>query len=171
MIDIVEVSEKDYQAIRWTANQDWSEAFGKTSTEAQTGYMLEMMYSITSLTKQPLDKKQKVCLAADDNGYLGYATYETNYRGVSKTKIHKIFILPSVQGTGIESLLIDQISKIAREHNNHVLVMNVDKGDSAIPMYENLGFRKAGRENVLIGISLLMEDYIMEKLLFTDQYN
>ncbi|HKI45363.1 MAG TPA: GNAT family N-acetyltransferase [Balneolales bacterium] len=171
MVNIVEASEKDYQAIRWTTNQDWSDAFGKASTEAQTGYMLEMMYGITSLMKQPRDKRQKVCLAADDTRYLGYATYETGYRGLSKTKIHKIFILPSEQDTGIEKLLIDKVSKIARENNNHILVLNVDRGDPALAMYEKLGFCKTGCENVLIGISLLMEDYIMEKALFTDQYN
>lgn len=170
MVSIVEASEKDYQAIRWNANQSWAQAFGGISTEVQTGYMLEMMYSITSITRQPRDKKQKICLAADDTGYLGYATYEINYRGLPKVKINKIFILPPKQGTGIEKLLIDKVSKIARENKNYTLVLNIDRGDPAFRTYEKLGFHKTGRENVLIGTSLLIEEYIMEKRLYEEQF-
>jgi|GEM_PF-1080888 len=170
MVSIVEASEKDYQAIRSTANQAWSQAFGRVSTEAQTGYMLEMMYGITSLTKKQRNDGQKICLAAEGNAYLGYLTYETNYNGSSKTKIHKIFILPIEQGKGIERLLINKISKIATDHNNNSLILNTDSGDPSLHIYEELGFRKTGRENVLIGTSLLMEDYIMEMPLLARQY-
>ena len=171
MVSIIEASEKDYQAIRCTASQTWPQVFGNASTEAQTGYMLEMMYGISSITRQRRGNKQKVCLAADDTVYLGYVIYETNYQGLAKTKLHKIFILPSEQGKGIEKLLIDKVSVIASNNNNHALVLNIDRRDSALKTYERLGFQKTGRENVLIGISLLMEDYVMEKKLFTDQYN
>ncbi len=169
MVSIIEASEKDYQAIHSTANQTWVKAFGRVSTEDQTGYMLEMMYSITSLTKQASDKSPKVCLAADGNGYMGYLTYETNYNGLPKTKIHKIFILPTEHGKGIERLLINKVSKIASDNNNNSLMLNVDRGDPSLHIYERLGFRKTGRENVLIGTSLLMEDYIMEKNLLVSQ--
>lgn len=170
MVSIVEASEKDYQAIRSRANQTWSQAFGHVSTEAQTGYMLEMMYGITSLTKKQHSDRQKICLAAEGNGYLGYLTYETNYNGSSKTKIHKIFILPTEQGKGIERLLISKISKIAADYNNNSLVLNIDSGDPSLHIYEKLGFRKTGHDNVLIGTSLLVEDYIMEMPLLTEQY-
>jgi ribosomal protein S18 acetylase RimI-like enzyme len=94
-----------------------------------------------------------------------FASYEFNYKGEPKTKIHKIYILPETQGKGIGKKLLDYIVEKAKENRNTILSLNVNRYNSAYEFYVKIGFEKKGEEDINIGNGYLMEDYIMEKQL------
>lgn len=120
-----------------------------------------MMYSTNALTEQTTNKGHQFLILKDEVKHLGYASYELNYKGLSKTKIHKIYILPESQGKGVGKLLMKTVTDIAMKNKNHSLSLNVNRDNSAIDFYRGIGFEKVGEEN--IGDGFIMEDSPLPK--------
>jgi GNAT superfamily N-acetyltransferase len=162
MIEIREANPQDYSLIQKIAHQTWPHTFGNILTKKQIDYMLEMMYSIPALTDQVDKKNHKFILAYNGTEGVGYASYELHYKGLDKTKIHKLYILPEVQGKGIGRLLINMIAELASQKNDTILSLNVNRDNPAIQFYEKIGFIITGEENISIGNGFVMEDFIMD---------
>ncbi|GAB4032629.1 GNAT family N-acetyltransferase [Spirosoma gilvum] len=165
MITITQATEQDLPIIQDIANRTWPNTFGEILSPDQISYMLDMMYSLDSLKSQTNDKQHVFLLAKDDTSqeYLGYCSYEFNYKGQSLTKIHKIYLLPASQGKGVGRLLIDTVAEVAKANNNDRLGLNVNRNNKAIQFYERVGFAIVGQEDIDIGDGFLMEDFVMEK--------
>lgn len=155
----------DYKAIQDIAGQTWPKTYGHILSSEQIDYMFTMMYNLNALESQAKEKKHRFILAEEDGIPLGFASYEFNYNGEPKTKIHKIYILPETQGKGIGKKLLDFITEKALENQNSALSLNVNRYNNAYQFYVKLGFEKIGEEDIDIGNGYLMEDYIMEKKL------
>ncbi|WP_028297666.1 GNAT family N-acetyltransferase [Olivibacter sitiensis] len=161
MIEIVEASESHFPIIQQLAHQTWPHTFGAILSKEQIAYMLQMMYSEQSLADQVNNKKHRFLLVREGTDFLAYASYEIGYK-LKKTKIHKLYVLPSAQGKGLGKLLINKIADIARQSDNRVLSLNVNRNNPATQFYERLGFQIKAQENIDIGQTFLMEDYVME---------
>ena len=77
------------------------------------------------------------------------------------TKIHKLYLLPVVQGRGIGRALIDTVRAIAESHGHDTLTLNVNKYNEAVHFYEAYGFRISGTEVIDIGGGYVMDDFVM----------
>ena len=165
MISITQATENQLHIVQRIAHQTWPQTFGNILSPDQIRYMLNMMYSDEALKTQVLDKKHVFLLAQDSESgqYLGFISYELTYGGQPKTKIHKIYLLPASQGKGVGRLLIEAVEKVATEHQNSTLSLNVNRYNKAIQFYERIGFRHTGNETIDIGNGFLMEDVVMEK--------
>lgn len=163
MLTIYTATSSDYAIIQKIAYETWPHTFGLILSQEQIGYMLEMMYSTNALTEQTTEKGHQFLIVNDETKHLGYASYELNYKGLPKTKIHKIYILPESKGKGVGKLLMKTITDIAMKNENHTLSLNVNRDNAAIDFYKNIGFEKVGEENIDIGDGFVMEDSIMEK--------
>lgn len=163
MLEILVASESHLPEINRIAHETWPITFGEILSEKQINYMLDWMYSIPSLTNQIQEKGHVFLVAKDESDYLGYASYELNYNGFPKTKIHKIYLLPASQGKGVGAALINSIGEIAVENKNESLLLNVNRYNKAVGFYEKVGFKVIGNEDIDIGDGFLMEDFIMEK--------
>jgi ribosomal protein S18 acetylase RimI-like enzyme len=178
MIHIRNAGTDDIPIIREIAYKAWPVAFREILVPQQIDYMLEMMYSISSLTEQINIKGHMFLLSflynlpilnkvsgQRERKYIGYSSYELNIAGTGKTKIHKIYILPKYQGSGSGKVIIKEIEKISICNNCGVLTLNVNRNNRAVGFYKNLGFKIVGEENIDIGNGFFMEDYVMEKVL------
>ena len=165
MIRIHEASEADFPSIQRIAHQTWPVTFGDILSPDQINYMLEWMYSLSSLKEQTSQKGHYFLLAKEEDMNLGFASYELNYKGTPVTKIHKIYILPETQGKGLGKKLIGSISEIALAHDNQALLLNVNRSNPAVQFYQHLGFEIIGEEDISIGNGFLMEDYTMKMML------
>ena len=165
MISIARATEANLPIIQDIAYQTWPSTFSDILSPEQIAYMLEMMYSQDSLTIQMNEKSHIFLLAQDSESghYLGFISYELNYKGVPKTKIHKIYLLPASQGKGVGKQLIESVADIAGNHQNISLSLNVNRHNKAIQFYERIGFRHVANETIDIGNGFLMDDYVMEK--------
>ncbi|MCU0393975.1 MAG: GNAT family N-acetyltransferase [Thermoflexibacter sp.] len=163
MINIYIAEQKDYPIIQDIANQTWYPTFQDILSVEQIKYMLEMMYSITSISEQVRQQGHIFLLAQEGTNNIGYASYETNYKDSEKTKIHKIYVLPTTQGKGVGKKLIQRIEEIAIQAGNSILTLNVNRNNNAVRFYEKIGFAKIGTEDIDIGNGFLMEDFIMDK--------
>jgi ribosomal protein S18 acetylase RimI-like enzyme len=155
---------RDFSLIQSIAYNTWPETFSRILSKKQISYMLEMMYSNASLKKQ-IEKHHRYLIASEGKENFGFASFEISYQGSEKTKLHKIYILPSAQNRGIGRQLINKIGDIAKDNQNSILSLNVNRNNFAFKFYEKMGFEKLGEENIDIGNGFLMEDFIMEKIL------
>ncbi|MFN3969140.1 GNAT family N-acetyltransferase [Flavobacterium sp.] len=163
MIVIENNTDSNFTDIRAIANEVWPKTYGSILGQAQFDYMMNMMYSVASLQMQANEKQHHFILAKENGRAVGFASYEFNCNQISKTKIHKIYILSTQQGKGIGKVLLDYIVKEAKRQDNKALFLNVNKYNSAQHFYKKLGFEITVEEVIDIGQGYVMDDYVMEK--------
>lgn len=159
-MQIRKATSDDIWIIQALSKQVWPHTFADILSEKQIAYMMDMMYSTEAIERQLSELSHQYLLISEEEEYLGYLAYELNYKDRDQTKIHKIYVLPSTQGRGVGKLLID---RVAKEHHNKSIALNVNRNNKAIGFYERLGFAIVGSEDIDIGNGFLMEDYVMMK--------
>jgi len=158
--------------IKELAYQIWPIAYGDILSNRQLDYMLDLIYSIESLENQ-INKKQVFLLVSFENEYVGFASYELNFEDEKhkeiennlnqvKTKIHKLYILPQIQGNGIGKKIIDYIKDIAIFNENSSIILNVNRFNKAKDFYLKYGFKITKEIKINIGNGYIMDDYVME---------
>ncbi|MEL1248658.1 GNAT family N-acetyltransferase [Flavobacterium helocola] len=139
----------------------WPVAYGEILSKAQLDYMIDKFYNETAL-RELIQKGHVFYLAQDDNGKeVGFVSYEINSEP-NKTKIHKIYVLPETQGTGLGRQFFELVKEKAIENNQKAIFLNVNKYNNAIYFYTKLGFTKVKDEVIDIGNDYVMDDYVME---------
>lgn len=140
----------------------WPVAYAAILSQEQLDYMMDMMYSGNSLRNQ-LRNNNVFLLARIDEDFIGFASYELNYDESNYTKIHKLYVLPEIQGKGVGKKLINYIQEIAIKNSNSALILNVNKYNKAKDFYLHNQFEIADSVVVEIGNGYIMDDYIMKK--------
>lgn len=163
-MNIREAAKEDIGIIKSLSDRIWPPTFSSILSQEQITYMMDLMYSEESLAKQ-MDNGHCYLLAEENGEFLGYLSYELNYRASDITKVHKIYVLPSTQGKGLGRAFIDAVTSIAKENQNKELSLNVNRNNRAIDFYKLVGFEIIRSENIDIGNGFLMQDYIMNKKL------
>ena len=140
----------------------WPVAYGEILSKAQLDYMIDKFYNETALREQIEIKEHVFYLAQDENeNYVGFVSYEINSEP-NKTKIHKIYVLPETQGTGLGRQFFELVKEKAIENQQNAIFLNVNKFNNAIHFYIKLGFTKVKDEVIDIGNGYVMDDYVME---------
>ena len=138
----------------------WPVAYGEILSKAQLDYMIEKFYNETAL-RELIQKGHVFYLAQDDKDiYVGFVSYEINSKP-NKTKIHKIYVLPETQGTGLGRQFFELVKEKALENSQNTIFLNVNKYNNAIHFYTKLGFTKVKDEVIDIGNGYVMDDYVM----------
>jgi GNAT superfamily N-acetyltransferase len=162
-MNISVATQEQLPIIRDLAFRIWPVTYGHILSKDQFDYMMEMMYSIDSLEKQI---EIKPFLLVNDNGeFIGFASYEINWDNSRKTKIHKLYVLPEIQGKGIGRMLINHIKEIALKANNNALFLTVNRFNKAKEFYLKQGFHIVAEKQFQIGNGYIMDDYVMELLI------
>jgi ribosomal protein S18 acetylase RimI-like enzyme len=159
--------DADIPTIQSIAHTTWPVTFGGILSPAQIGYMLHMMYCHEALAAVFNGKNQLVLIAEDEkHAPVGFSAIEFSYKELASTKIHKLYLIPSVQGKGIGKLLIKEISGYASDRGDTSLTLNVNKfNENAIAFYQKNGFQKVREEIIPIGSGYYMDDFVMVKTL------
>ena len=139
----------------------WPVAYGEILSKAQLDYMIDKFYNETAL-RELIQKGHVFYLAQDDkDNYVGFVSYEINSEP-NKTKIHKIYVLPETQGTGLGRQFFELVKEKAIENQQNAIFLNVNKYNNAMHFYTKLGFAKVKDEVIDIGNGYVMDDYVME---------
>lgn len=149
---------EDIPLIQSIAEQTWRPTYGDILTEEQTLFMLDMMYSSESLTRQ--FETNTFIVAYEGDTPLGFAGFEPKDDGVMK--LHKLYMLPAAQGKGIGKLLILEVAKYASEQGLRYIHLNVNRNNRAIGFYQKQGFTIIKEEDINIGNDFWMNDYVMQ---------
>ena len=158
---ISEVKTEQLFIIQDLAYRIWPSTYGEILSKVQLDYMLDKFYNLNYLQNQ-LENGQHFILISNENVIVGFASYEFNFENSNKTKVHKIYVLPEIQGKGVGKILMDFIRNKAIENTNLGLLLNVNRFNKAITFYQKYGFVNKNSVDIEIGNGYLMQDYILE---------
>lgn len=154
-------SRSDIPIIRSIAHGTWPHAYKGIISDDQISYMLDLMYSVDSLEKQMGELNHRFYLASDSLNDVGFAS-------VGKVedncfKLHKLYVLTSVKGTGYGKKLLDTVIEASREQGGKELILQVNRHNPSFHFYVKKGFEI--REELIfeIGNGYVMDDYILTK--------
>ena len=161
MIDFKNATEIDIPQIQKIAAETWPIAYGKILSAAQIEYMLDLFYSAAALKKSM--ETQNYIFALHDDTIVGFSAIEHLFNSTPTTRIHKLYILPEMQGLRVGKKFIEYITQIALEKSSAKLSLNVNKYNSALHFYEKIGFTTVKEEIVHIGKNYIMDDFVRDK--------
>ena len=160
-MNLIKANSEDIPIIIELTKKIWPVAYGEILSKAQLDYMIDKFYNETALYEL-MQKGHIFYLAQDDKDkYVGFLSYEINCEP-NKTKIHKIYVLPETQGTGLGRQFFELVKEKAIENHQNAIFLNVNKYNNAIHFYTKLGFNKVKDEVIDIGNGYVMDDYVME---------
>lgn len=160
MLNIKEAGLDSIRLIRDLTFRVWPQTYRGLLSDAQIDYMLNMMYSESSLEKQ-MNEGAQFIIVYDDKEPVGFASYQEI---APKTyKLHKIYILGSQQGKGTGKFVMEEIIDRIKKAGANSLQLQVNRNNKAKSFYENLGFVEIDKIKLDIGGGYFMDDYIMEK--------
>jgi ribosomal protein S18 acetylase RimI-like enzyme len=149
----------DIELIRQMAYDIWPQTYGDILSKDQLPYMLDLIYSPSSLEKQ-MREGHIFFIVADHEQPVGFASY--SLAAPDQYKLHKIYVHPSQQGKGTGRFIIDYLVNQISKLGANSLRLNVNRHNKARNFYERLGFVVIGEEDVDIGNGYFMNDYVME---------
>lgn len=159
MLAIRKAATADIELIRVLVMQVWPQTYTPIVGERQVAYMLEQFYSPESLRKQ-MEEQHQFLICHDGDTPVGFASYAEIEPGIYK--LHKLYILTSLQGSGIGRFVLDFILKEIAAKGAIALHLNVNRYNRpAIAFYERLGFQQIRIEDIDIGSGYFMNDYVM----------
>lgn len=154
------LNRNELMIVHEIAHLTWPDTFKEILRKDQIEYMLNWMYNLNLLENQ-VDQGHLFFVAEHAGKPAGFIGIEPNHPEKGITKIHKIYILPSMQGMGIGKKLIDHVIDLSVQSNISALLLNVNRFNNAVHFYKSQGFEILHEENIDIGNGYLMEDFVM----------
>lgn len=164
---IRKATEQDFPQIQAIANVVWPATFGPLMSEETLHYMMDLMYSTPSLQRQINKENIKYLLIEDNDKAIGYSSYEIDYQKSGLLMVHRLYLLPSTQGSGYGTATLNHLSDLAKEKMQKGLCLKVlHSNDKAYQYYLKYGFKKTGEDYNHVGNNYPpFLDFILEKAL------
>jgi diamine N-acetyltransferase len=141
------------------AMQVWPQTYTPILGSEQVAYMLRQFYSPASLRQQMEAGHQFVICYADEGQPVAFASWSR--QDALSCKLHKIYIVPAVQGRGVGRFIIHHISAALIKEGIKALFLNVNRyNETAIRFYSKYGFMLIADEDIDIGSGYFMNDHV-----------
>lgn len=150
-------TEKDIPSIQSIAKITWANTYTFLSDE-QMSYMLDWMYSTTSLQQQ-IQNGHQFYVAVVDNEIIGFASVSKEDGSICK--LNKLYVLPTTQKTGAGKALLQSVIAFAKEFKATELQLQVNRFNNAKDFYIKQGFTILYEADFEIGNGFYMNDYVM----------
>lgn len=158
-MSIREATENDIPVIRQIAGLAFPAAYRDILTADQIDYMMQWMYSQSSLQRQ-FREGHVFFLAGKDGVPAGYVSVQPE----SGTLFHlqKLYVHPAFQAAGVGSALFLHALSYARGCGAARVELNVNRHNGALAFYRKMGMSILREVDNPIGEGFYMNDYIME---------
>lgn len=162
MFTIVEAKPSDFAVIRDIAFATWPSTYGEILSSEQLKYMLDTFYNIESLRHVSKNNHDFYLLQLDGIS-VGFMDIEHQFSGLKATKIHKLYVLPHVQGKSAGRFLINFAEEKAIQNHSTTLTLNVNKFNKAVAFYQKMAFEIVADEVIELDFGYVMDDFRMER--------
>ncbi len=161
MFTIRRATENDCGLIRRLAGEVFPATYREILIPQQLEYMMEWMYSLSSLHRQMGEEGHVYFIASADGEPCGYVSVQQE--GEDLFHLQKIYVLPRFQGIGAGEFLFRRAVEYVREVHPAPcrLELNVNRSNPAVGFYERMGMRRVREGDFPIGDGFYMNDYIM----------
>lgn len=160
MPSVRKATVKDIPLIRELTFAIWPQTYSSLLKQEQIDYMLDMMYSESSLQKQLEQDGITFIIIYEKETPVAFAAYNETKPQV--WKLHKIYVLASQQGKGMGKFIIHFIVDEIKRQDAKALQLQVKRDNPAQHFYNKLGFEIIETADFDIGNGYFMKDYIME---------
>ena len=140
----------------------WEPTYREILTKEQIEYMFDRLYSFEALENSISVGHHQFLLLFSERQPVGFAS--VSEERPKYFKLHKIYVLPSSQGTGAGKYLIGEVEKYVLSQGGEKLSLNVNRFNKAKTFYEKMNFNVIRQEDIPIG-PYWMNDYVLEKQL------
>lgn len=155
---------EDALRIREIAEETWPVAYAEIISAEQIQYMLDWMYAVPGIVKAIQDEHSDFLVLDEEGILVGFAGIEYHFEHKPITRLHKLYLLPSLQGTGKGKALLDAVVEEAKTNGSELIHLNVNKANTAVAFYLRNGFTVAETMILDIGHGFVMDDYVMTKV-------
>lgn len=146
------------------ARQIWPPTYAGIINTAQIDFMLDWMYSTSTLEKQ-LQEGHEFYILATEGKDVGFIALEwTTNQNIPSIKINKLYVLPSNHGLGGGRKLLLKALERAQQTQITKLFLQVNKANKAVDFYEKQGFTVQEEAIFEIGNGFVMDDYVMARM-------
>ena len=140
----------------------WEPTYREILSPEQIKFMSEEFYSTAALENSISEKGHQFLILHADSVPCGFASLSEEMP--KNFKLHKIYILPSVQGTGAGKYLISAAENFAKERGANTISLNVNRYNRARYFYEKMAYHIIREEDIPVG-PYWMNDFVLEKKL------
>ncbi|WP_153799591.1 GNAT family N-acetyltransferase [Foetidibacter luteolus] len=162
-MNIRSATVNDIPVIRQIAYATWPVAYGSILSAEQLDYMLDLIYSTSSLEEQ-FAHHHHFYIAEQGNEPIGFASCNV-VEPQKRWKLQKLYVLPDIQKSGAGKALLEKVIETAKAHLATELILNVNRNNPACSYYRKKGFDIVETVDVAIGSGFYMNDYVMRKRL------
>ena len=160
---IEQITIQTQQRIRDLAEICFRHTYKIILSPEQMEYMINWMYGKDTMTKElENDCEYYIIKEIETNKDCGYISVEKKQ---NKCELHKIYVLPNIQKSGIGSHLISFVKEWSIKHQCESIYLNVNRNNSAQIFYKKMGFVVIRQEDNHIGNGFYMNDFVMELIL------
>ncbi len=150
----------DIPVLQRLAEATWWATYRGIIPDEQIRYMLDLMYSAPALEAQMLVLGHRFLLARHGGRYAGFASFSLRDPRSSVFRLHKLYIRPECQGTGLGQKLIHAVEAAARQSGARAVELNVNRANPALHFYERQGYRVQQVVDIPLG-PFWLNDYVM----------
>jgi ribosomal protein S18 acetylase RimI-like enzyme len=161
MANIEIVEKKDLKIIHDLAHVIWPLVYDYMISKDQIDYMLDKMYSVSSLEKQ-MEEGDVFILLVEDEIPHGFASYRIHHND-HRVRLHKLYVHPAAQKNGWGLKMLSHIFEDGRKQRKKEIELNVNRNNKSIGFYQHIGFVIEKSEDIEIGHGYQMNDYVMVK--------
>ncbi|MBK7382213.1 MAG: GNAT family N-acetyltransferase [Flavobacteriales bacterium] len=158
---IKECTADELGVIHDIAHRTWPVVYASILSTDQLAYMLDRMYSIPVLHEQ-LRQGHQFFICTKDDRPIGFAGFEHHYGTSRSTRLHKLYVLPELHGSGAGYALLNAVIEAAKNAGDTAIELNVNRFNLARHWYQRQGFRILRNEVIDIGQGYVMDDHVME---------
>lgn len=165
-LHLQEITSGDLSLIHDMAEVAFRHTYRELLSSEQIDFMMDWMYSMPNLNSQLTDGHRFFVAYKGDIpcGYVSMEDQGVDSAGVGIVHLHKLYVMPGMQGCGVGLLLFGNVVSLARQiypHGPVRIELNVNRYNKAVGFYRRLGMRVLREGDFHIGHGFYMTDYIM----------
>ncbi len=134
-------SKRDVEAISQLLGRVWHDTYDEIYGVEKVAEITGQWHSISAL-EQNLKTPVSEFLVADDGNKIAGTAFASRINDTT-VKLHRLYILPEIQGRGVGRMLLEEIEGCFFEFQNLTLEVE-EQNKSAIGFYQKHGFNQTG---------------------------
>jgi GNAT superfamily N-acetyltransferase len=155
---------EDVLSIHDVALATWEPTYRAIITQEQISMMFNELLSVDAIRRQIANAEGTYVIAFVDGQPHGFAFFRKSDDDAGVFKLHRLYIRPGNQGSGIGRSLLDDVERRVAEQGGRELRLNVNRFNSAQEFYRKQGYHVI--ETVDIPYKQFwLNDYVMKKAL------
>jgi len=162
-LELIKITNKEIPTVQNLAREIWEEHYIKILSQEQINYMLDLFYS-TNKIQSEIEEGISWEMLLDEDKPIGYLVCKIESE---KLYISKIYLKAETRGKGLGKFLLNRAIELAKQNDKTSIYLNVNKYNTdSISFYERNGFMKIDEGVFDIGNGYVMDDFILELILF-----